>query len=388
MLAASAKPRHKGHRHGSVCATTAAALLAASPSHALEWNYTPGASVGAVNDTNIRLLFEGAEPVNAMSASASLDVLAKNERFEFHAVPHVSAWRYDDPTVDDRDNAYADVNIALHNERQTWSFGVDYADEGTRNSAFESNGYAAVDLDRRQTVATTSWSRRMARGEIDLAGSATSVAYQDAQLSPYRDYRYNVFQGVYTWSTNERSRWGVSVTRSEVTTNRGLITTTSMDARATWTHVFSEALEAHVSLGGLLAATAGLIESRDTAPAVDFSVTRSWPFWSFTAGGGRQLQPDGQGSLLQQDRIDISASRRLTQRLDVTFGVAKAQEKYLFSFYDRDYWQETASVSWRFKRHWLLGGSVTDRGQQWVTLGLPKQTGVVTQFLVTYQGGR
>jgi hypothetical protein len=390
MVAATAAAEHKRPaRYGqcSACVAGAAALLAASPGSALEWSYTPGASVGASNDTNIRLLFAGAEPVNAMSVAGSVDVLARNEAFEFHASPRVDVLRYDDPTVQDRNDEYADVGISLHDERQRWSFGVNYADEGTRNSEFESNGYAAVDYDRRQTGLTTSWARIMQRGEIDLAASASSVNYQDASFSPYRDYRYDLFQGGYNRSTDERTRWGFSATRSEVTTDRGLVTTTSTDARVTWTHAFSEVLQAHLGFGVLEATTDGLTATRDTAPALDFSVTRGWAFWSLSVGGGRTLQPDGQGSLLQQDRLEVGGTRRLSQRLGVSVTAAKAREKYFVSFYDRNYWQESVSVSWQFKRRWSLVSSVSDHGQQWVTLGLPKQSGVVTQFSISYRGG-
>jgi hypothetical protein len=288
--------------------------------------------------------------------------------------------------VQDRDDTYADVSISTYDERQKWSFGASYADEGTRYSEFESNGYAAVDYDRRQEGLSTSWTRLTKRGGFDLAASAVSVDYQESPFSPYRDYRYDVLQGDYNRITSERSRWGFSVARATVSTERGLITTTSTDARATWMHSFSPSLQAHLGLGVLEAATDGVAATRDSAPALDFGVTQAWPRWRLSVGGGRQLQPDGQGSLLRQDRLQIDATRAMTERLSVGLVASKAREKYFVSFYDRDYWQDAVTVRWRLKRRWVLDGSVSDHGQQWVTLGLPRQTGLVSQLSISYRG--
>jgi hypothetical protein len=177
------------------------------------------------------------------------------------------------------------------------------------------------------------------------------------------------------------------VTRAEVNTDRGLVTTTSTDARAIWTHSFSASLQARIGLGVLDVTTEALVSTRSSAPALDFSITQAWPRWQLTVGGGRQLQPDGLGSLLQQDRVQVHASRRISERLSVGLEAARSRDAYFLSFYDRDYLQDAVTVQWRFKRRWVLDGSVTDRGQQWVTLGLPKQTGLVSQFSISYRGG-
>jgi len=392
MVAMAATPVHKRatvrHRQGSVCAAGAAALLAAGPSGALEWSYAPEASVGALHDTNMLFKFDGAEPINGRIVGGLADVVGRNEGFEFRATPRVDAQRYDDPSVQDRNDEYADLSVAIHDARQRWSFGGSYALEGTRSSEFESNGFAAVDFDRKQTGLNTSWTRLVDRGQFDISAATTSVDYQDSPFSPYRDYRYDVLLGDYSRATSERSRWGFSLARSEVRTERGLVTTTSTDARATWTHAFSGSLQAHVGLGVLESTTDGVFFSTsNSAPAVDFNVTQGWPRWRLTAFGGRQLTPDGQGSLLREDRLQIDAVRRVTENLKLILSVAKARDAYLASFYDRDFWQDAVTVQWRVKRRWFVEGSVTDRGQQWVTLGLPAQTGVVSRFSISYRGG-
>ena len=387
MIATLQQRRTARLRRRSACAAGAAALLAAGPSRALEWSYTPAATVSAQYDTNIRLQFDGAEPVNGRSVSGAADIVGRNEGVDFRFTPRVSAQRYDDPSIEDRNFQYADLSISTHNERQRWSLGGNYALEGTRNSEFESNGFPAIDLERRQTGLTTSWTRLMERGRFDIAASATSVNYQQSLSSPYRDYRYDVLQADYSRTTSERSRWGFTVSGSQVTTDRGFVTTTSTDVRATWAHVFSESLQVHVGLGLLAATTDGIASTHDSAPALDFNVSRAWPRWTLTAGGGRQLQPDGQGTLLQQDSLQVGAERRFSERFSVALGVAKARDAYFFSVYDRDYWQESVSAQWRFKRRWVLDGSLSDHGQQWVTLGLPRQTGVVSQFSISYRGG-
>jgi hypothetical protein len=374
-------------RQRSACAAGAAALLAAGPSGALEWSYVPAASVGAQYDSNIRLSFDGGEPVNGRLLTGAADVVGRNEGLEFRVTPRILAQRYDDPSVEDRDYEYADVSISTHNDRQRWSFGGNYALEGTRNSQFESNGFAAVDFDRKQTGVNTNWMRLTERGQYDLAASSTYVDYQESLLSPYRDYRYNVLQGDYYRTTSARSRWGFTVSYAEVTTNRGLISTTSADARATWLHSFSESLQFRVGLGMLDTATSGAVATSSTAPALDFSVTKVWPRWRFGVTGGRQIQPDSQGSLLQEDRVQVDVTRQISQRLSVGLMASKSNTSYFVSFYDRDYWSDSIGVQWRFKRRWLLDGSVTDHGQQYVVLGLPRQTGVVSQFSISYRGG-
>jgi len=79
--------------------------------------------------------------------------------------------------------------------------------------------------------------------------------------------------------------------------------------------------------------------------------------------------------------------RLISERLSVGLTTARSRDAYFVSFYDRDYWQDSVTVQWRFKRRWVVDGSLSDHGQQYVTLGLPKQSGVVSQFSISYRGG-
>lgn len=367
------------------CAAGATTLLAAAPSGALEWSYVPAVTVGAAQDSNIHLQPQDGLPVGNAALLAGADVVGRNEGLDLQFAPRVNSVRYDDDSVMDRNDIFANLNLATHNERRRWSFGGSYVQESTLNSAFEASGAPAVDLDRKQTSVSTSWDRSLERGRYTLSAATTGVDYQESPFSPYRDYRYDVLQGAYTRVTSERSSWRFSVEKTQVSTEGYRVRTLSTDVRATWIHAFSESLQAQIGVGVLDATTEGAVRVEKSAPALNFSLNQSWPRWRFSVNAGRSLEPDGYGSLLREDSAQVGMTRLVTERFNVGATSLRARVVSVAGLLDRDYSQDTVTLQWRLRRRWILEGAFFERRQQWT--GLPEANGFVSQLSITYRGG-
>jgi hypothetical protein len=369
------------------CAGIAAALLATQPSGAFEWDYTPAVTVGAAQDTNIRLTATDERQVGAAALTAEMGVVGREEGFEFRFAPRLTSLRYDDDREFDRDNRYADFSIATHDDRQRWSFGGGYAREGTLTTEFESTGFVETDVDRNQSSLYTSWTRAGEHGAYDLALSSSATDYEQALFSPLVDYKYRVLQFGYTRTTNERSNWRYGASRMQLSAESTGFQTVSSDVRATWSRAFSEALQARLGIGMFEVSAEGPLGSDSSGVSLDFNVDRLWPRWRFTTGGGRELQPDGRGALVRVDSARLTMLRRITERFSLGANLAAAQvrsEGNIADLYDRDYSQGGLTLQWRFRRLWLLEGAFFERAHEAPLL--PQVTGIVSQLSVSYRG--
>jgi len=323
---------------------------------------------------------------------ATTTVVGRNETASFSFTPRVMATRYDDPAEVDRNDESADFGLVLAGARQTWSFGASYVNEGTLRSDFETIGFSALDVNREQTSANVGWSRPAEHGSFDAGIGATAVDYADVALSPFSNNRSQDLQGGYTRRLNERTSLRFSLAHMRIETDAGHVATVSDDVRVRWSHSFSEVLSASVGAGalkattdvrgGATAETLGTLER--TTPAVDFGVNRRWAYWQFSAIGSRTIEPDGRGTVLLDDSVEVSFSRRVGQRLDLGFSVRAGQISTAGVLYDHNFSAEGVTLHWAFKRRWALDGLFQERAEKWALR--PGVNGFASYLSIAYRG--
>jgi hypothetical protein len=379
------------------CVTGAAFVLSGTSAHALEWSNTPVVVVSAAEDSNLHMLpAELAHDVASTTLGASTAVVGRDETLAFSFTPRVIATRYDDPAELDRNDASADVGLLVTGDRQTWSFGASYVNEGTLQSQFDSIGFAAADVSFEQTSTSVGWSRKAEHGSFDAGIGTTAVDYTADVVSPFRNNRSEYLEGGYSRRLNERSSLRFGLTHMRVAAEAGRVATVSDDLRVRWTRSFSEVLNASVGVGVLEATTdertGAELDGLDrldrlerTTPAVDFGVNRRWPRWLFSASGGRTIEPDGRGTVLLQDSVNVGFSRKVAQHVDLGFSSQVGRVSTVGVLYDRDFSSERVTLHWGFKRRWALDSLFEQRVEKWSYR--PRANGFVSEVSITYRGG-
>jgi hypothetical protein len=178
-----------------------------------------------------------------------------------------------------------------------------------------------------------------------------------------------------------------------IETDAGHVATVSDDVRVRWTHSFSEVLTASVGVGALKATTdvSGgaaldtLATLKRTTPAVDFGVNRRWDRWRFSASGSRTIEPDGRGTVLLNDSVDVGFSRRVGQGLDLGVSARAGQISTVGVLYDHDFSAESITLHWAFKRRWALDGLFQERAEKWTYR--PRANGFASYVSIAYRGG-
>jgi hypothetical protein len=370
----------------AVHASAALALLAAAPCHALEWSYSPGLRLAAGYDTNQHMAYDDPQAVRSTTLNAGAELVGRDEGFSLRFAPRINAIAYDSDEELDRDDIYADVGVTTHRDHGNWSLTASHAQDGTLTGETETTELFGRDVDRSQSSLSTSWTRSGARGAFDIGAAATEVNYDEQNVpTPYVDYTNQSLRAGYSRVTSERSTWRFGVTRFRVD-NAIASRTLSTDVRLTWSHVFSESLRGNFGLGAFQASVDGRESDAEATPAADFSLTYRWRRWGFSAGGGRELMPEGRGTLQREDSVRLGMTRRLTQRFDIgaDWSAVRVASIGTPNDFDYDYLQSRVSLQWRFKRRWTLDGAFYGRAQRLSTR--PEVTGVVSQVSVSYRG--
>jgi hypothetical protein len=363
------------------------AALACGASHAREWRSTPAVTVGAGEDSNIWLdpLVDRRASSNSLTASA--EVRASGPGLTLRVQPEVRALRYANGTEADRNDAFTTFDLTLGRERSTLTFGGGYRRESTLTSEFVDTGLLGLDEERVERSLTAGWNYIVGpRGRATIAASTVSVDYGAGLLSPLVDYDYRVVQLGYQLATAARTTWVFSATRSAVD---GAITDTTNTAfQARWLRTFTPTLRGEIGLGTFdVRRTNPLATQRESGAALNFSVTREWARWSLQASGGRDLRPDGSGSLVREDAVTLEGLRRFGSRVSVGVSVRRARvaaTDRLAILYDRDYSQTGIGVDWRVAERWQLHAGLQERMQQ--LSFAPRASGVGVQVGMTYRG--
>jgi hypothetical protein len=372
-----------------VRATLSLVLAAAAVRvQAAEWHNVPDVALGAGSDSNVRLTAEDERYVANSSLTVSTDVVGRDDGFDFRFRPQLRSIRYDDPREIDRDDAFASTNLVLGNARRSWSLGANYSRESTLTSEFGRFGFVEVDIQRKQSSLDTGWTHRAGdRGTVGLTALATDVDYGEAFLSPLVDYGYRVAQISYSLAANERSNIGFTTSRSRVTTLGRDTHTDSRGFNVRWVRRVSSALRSTVGVGAFEVVSSGPFGAETTNASLTLGVDGNWSRWTLRASGERDLIPDGTGTLVREDALELAVGRRLTERVTLDFelrGARIAAQGTSRDLPERDYAQASLALQWRPAQRWSVYVALLDRVQE---VDVARADGRQGVFSVRYRGG-
>jgi hypothetical protein len=363
--------------------------VAVDTAQGLEWTHVPGVFVRSRSDDNYRLTPENERPVSYSQLNVGAEIAARDDGFRFDLAPRINSINYDDVREPDRDDLYADMRLAVNDERHEWAFGGSYAREGTLTTAFEDTGFTETDVDRTRTNLTTNWNALVTeKAQYALEFAREDVRFEDAFLSPLVDYHYDSLSGNWVRALSDRASVEVNAFAATLTYETANPDTDTAGFGAAWVLQVSPSLHARLGAGVYRTDGGGLAEpSQDRT--VDMALGKRWQRWSLDALVASGAQPSAYGVLERFERVELDSRRRLSAKLDVGVRLRaerRTAEGESLDYTDRRFGWASAYVDWRFAEQWTFSANIDARSQEYADE--PRARGLAGAVTVAYRGRR
>ena len=300
--------------------------MVSAVAHGAQWSIAPNFSLAVDTDSNRGLSPEGADSQSeTFSTSGQFDLATEANDLSFSPLLR---WQ-DFDTQAFQDIFERDFNIAdtWTQERGRLVLSAEDADRSTLTTEATETGILSTSLhqklDQVSVGETYSQSERWA---LVLQGSYSDTSYygtsQSALLNLLLGYRYPMASIGEQLQLTEASSLTASVFYGQLLnripgqdTKEGGVT---VDYRAS----LSERTQLDASVGATHVDTAGNSRISETG---SISLSRSFDAGSLTLAYADSLTPYGSGALVQRQQVTLSASRNLTERLNLVASASRVQ---------------------------------------------------------------
>lgn len=360
----------------------AAALLAlcSAQAAATEFAVTPLLRLGGEFNTNRLLRPQDTPDVVGARADVALAFEGNSPRTRVRVQPRARRAQYDEDIGLNRTDVFVDLN-ADHAWNAFWRGGVDFnfTRDSTVTSDTEDQGLVFSPRSRIQRTLnarlTHDWSDR---NRFDFSASYSDVVYGEG-VALFSDYTYKSVNGIWTHVLGPRDSVSLSLFHSWFNSFQTENRSRNVGLQLGWRRAWSEKLSSALSVGSIwselsfvnrfvgLAFTPDgrlvFVEVREPGRAsdqgllLDFSVDRQWERGAAGLAFSHTVTPTGRGAQSTTDEVDLSLTRRLSERMRARLAVGYLREDFGSSgeqAFNRERVRGELSLIWRLSQFWSV----------------------------------
>lgn len=363
-------------------------LLISSSSHGAEWLIDPTLRLRAGYNDNYRLNTSNeistAEAVFSPGVRFSVNTprsgASGEAKFDFRRVE-------EDSNLDD-DNYRFFLDSYYNLERSRVGLDASLIKDTTLDSQLEETGLVFQRKRRQRLNISPNWTYRFnPRTSLSASYRYSDVQYKNPGDSGLTDFTLNTARTSLSRILSERANASITLSRTR-SENDNDVTTTNTSFQGGGSYSFSETFSASAFLGvrkteAEFSSTTlipifsgdtviGFIPLNEDATNSDWgttysvSVTKSYERGEATALVSQDIRDDANGLPFEVTRLRSSASYRLSNTLStaLNFTVSHTESRDTAGFsLDRDYYQVTPEIAWKFKEFWSLTANYRYRKQ-------------------------
>jgi hypothetical protein len=331
----------------------ALAALLAHPVTAAEWSAGATMSSGVDDDSNRSLT-----PVPRQSQSAwiysSFLLQEATETTQLSLAPQLRWQHINDRSFGDIFDRSLTANLGWSGERNQISTSASVADESTLTSELTETGILSSDTHRRLDQIATSGTHALAEHRaLTWQLSYSQVSYygtQTAVLDVLSGYRYPSASLGENFVLSDRTTLSASAFVGELLSRTAGGDTKEAGAQLGWNRQLSERTTLAVTAGANTSSYAG---AHSTSMIAALSLNHTTALGGVALSYTHGLAPLGIGALAEQDRLTLSATRTLTERLSGDLSLNGTREDSApYSAHLRRYGSVSAGLSWRPAETW------------------------------------
>lgn len=328
-------------------------------------SFAPSINVAADDDSNRNLTSEGAASQSA-TVQVSADFKGSTETTEFSLSPLVRYQAFNSralANVFERDVRLTD---AWTHERGNLTLTGADSDQSTLTTEATQTGILSSQLHQRLHQGAISASyEQTERISLIATGSYTDVSYYGTPnsflLNLLSGYRYPSGSIGEQFQLSETSTLLANISYSKTLSRLPGLDSRSMGGDLEYHRALSETFDLSASIGASQARSA----STQHVTTGGLSLTHNYAFGTMALSYTRSLTPQGTGNLVQRQVFAVSASRALTDLLDVTLLVSRVQNSQLGIPPQsaqlpqvQAYNNAQLLFSWQFAEYWRLNADI------------------------------
>jgi hypothetical protein len=361
-------------------------LLAVLSAQAAEWAFEPSASLREEYNDNIRLTPLPHNSVWGTTLSPSVNFARRTEVSDTSGGLRLNMSHFSGDSNLDRVDQYYSISSNLKTERDTFALDASYTRDSTLVTEAQTTGIVLTHAQRANIALNPSWThtlteRNALRLDMRYEDTRYSSAPASAGLVDYTDW---TAAGGWLYQYSERDLLNLSVYNSRFQTASGNVKSNTVGIQGGITHNFSETLRGSFLVG--VRSTKSTVESQtcdlinvplnalfgtcflyvpitqtldSTASGSTLNAKLDKLFQTGGVSGtvSRELVPSGNGTLVETDRVGISARRQFSEKLGVGVDATASRSRYVGGAVignEVHYYTISPRLTWRMTQWWLL----------------------------------
>lgn len=336
-----------------------------SRSEAAEWSAEPSLSVRGDYNSNLILTSAAHEGTFGHWVSPGVKFSGSTENLEVSGKAAADFIRYYGGIEKGLTNLYFPVAVKYGLDRETLAFDGGFTRDNTLMGELLSTGVVLSFTQRNLWNLAPSWTHAFTE-RFSAQGTYTysKATYENGARLGLVDYDLHAGSGALSYQLNERDRVqliGNYTTFSVAATDA--LRSHIAGAQLSYSHAFDESLTATLTGGPQLVSSSinvpgGRLTDSQTIWIASGSLRKQWEDSSAELTASREILPSGFGLLIQTERLGVTYSKDLTERVSASltaqvYWVSAVTSKATpFSFPENRFIYVSPRVSWKITQ-WL-----------------------------------
>jgi hypothetical protein len=355
--------------------------LLAVPSWSAEWRAEPSVALRQEFNDNINLTALPHDAVWGTILTPSIKLSRNSEVSQTYASVLLNINRYTGQTNLNRNDQYYTLGSNYQTERDIWAGDFAYTSDSTLTSELNQTGVVLTRAQHNLLSLKPSWTRQLTeRSSARLSYLYNDSRYNGGASSGLVDYTYHTLAADWFYQASERDQLSMTASYSRFQTSSGGYTANTVGLQAGLTHGFSETLQATLQLGVnqsrsvlrsqslqiiqlfpviVVAPVVNTLTTSNLVPVLGASLTKQFETGKLSGTASRQLQPTGNGSLIETDQLGLDASHSFNEKLVGSVSAAAYRSRYIgnaINATNSRYYRVGVGVNWRIDERWRLDG--------------------------------
>ena len=356
--------------------------------HAADWSATADVQLATRAERNPALRVDEDVTALALSADLASRLARSTETAQLQLTPSLHVVRNPQFPSLDREEQQLGAQLAQWGERYTLNFSGQAARESTLTTELGTTGLTDANRIRQMLQAGVQPQWRMTE-RLTVSGGANlqDIAYPGARDTPLYGSRYTSVSANSTYALNRQTGFTLAASAGQFISDRQDASSENSSLTAQLVYSVAERLTASLSAGPSWVKAGG---QTDTGFVYEARLDRQSERSTLSLLASRAVSPSGFGVLTQQDNVQLSLSRQLTERINAICAVSSVQTSALLpgtglTFSDVRYLRADFSVSGRLAQNW--GASLAiGAGQQHLGAAQPTTHSFEGRLAINWSG--
>ena len=353
--------------------------LLAAPAWSAEWRAEPSMALRQEYNDNINLTALPHDAVWGTILTPSLKLSRNSEVSQTYASLLVNINRYSGQTGLNRNDLYYTLGSNYKTERDIWAGDFSYTSDSTLTTELNRTGVVLARAQHNLLSLKPSWTRQLTeRGSVRLSYMFNDSRYSGGAASGLVDYTYHVAAADWLYQLSEKDQLSMTASYSRFLTASGNYTANTIGLQGGLTHSFSETLQGTLQLGVnqtrstlkspytqvciapgfcFLLPIPHSVTTSNLVPVLSAKLSKQFETGTLTGTASRELQPTGNGSLVETDRLGLDASRSFSEKLVGSANAAVYRSRYIgdaVNAASSRYYSLGLGLNWRMDERWRL----------------------------------